>query len=344
MGRSDVADQRAGRPRPAPCQGLYHRAAGTRPRIACIATHYNVDFSEHYIGEPLAERGIGFLGWNTRYRGNEAFFTLEQAVTLDAESRRWLDEEGAFTARKNVQLLEEFAARPARDDAARRIELRFLGSPVEIRGDGRVEEIDVARNAIARDDSGTLRARPTGDPVETIECGLVLRSVGYRAVPLPDVPFDERAFILPSEQGRVLTPEGERLPGVYAVGWIKRGPTGILGTNKRDAEETVGCLVEDLRDLPSPPAGREELDALLRSRKPDLVTADGWHAIERARAAARRGVLAAARQARLARRAARGGGRYGEPLASSSRSCCRGRRCRGSSRRSRGRRRSARRA
>ena len=119
--------------------------------------------------------------------------------------------------------------------------------------------------------------------VETIECGLVLRSVGYQAVPLPDVPFEERRFVLPNERGRVLTPEGEPLPGVYAVGWIKRGPTGILGTNKRDAEETVSCLVEDLRTgaLREPPtARREQIDALLGQRKPDLVTVEGWRAID----------------------------------------------------------------
>src|SRR5205823_13823872 len=104
------------------------------------------------------------------------------------------------------------------------------------------------------DADGRLLARAVGEQVETIECGLVLRSVGYRAVPLPDVPFDERHFVLPNERGRVLGPDGEALPGVYAVGWIKRGPTGILGTNKRDAEETIGCLVEDLRRgrLPEP--------------------------------------------------------------------------------------------
>ena len=93
------------------------------------------------------------------------------------------------------------------------------------------------------------------EPVETIECGLVLRSVGYQAVPLPDVPFDERHFVLPNDHGRVRQPDGRPLPGVYAVGWIKRGPTGILGTNKRDAEETIGCLSEDLLAgaLRSPP-------------------------------------------------------------------------------------------
>ncbi len=118
--------------------------------------------------------------------------------------------------------------------------------------------------------------------METFECGLALRSVGYRAVPLPDVPFDDHSFVLPNERGRVLSPEGEPIPGVYAVGWIKRGPTGILGTNKRDAEETTGLLVEDLRAgrLTQPPnPRREQIDALLAERKPDLVTVEGWRAI-----------------------------------------------------------------
>ena len=135
--------------------------------------------------------------------------------------------------------------------------LRFLRSPVEIRGDGRVEAIDIRRNEIVQADDGTLRPRPADEELETIECGLVLRSVGYRAVPLPGVPFDERSFILPNDRGRVLDPDGEPVPGVYAVGWIKRGPTGILGTNKRDAEETVSRLAEDLAAgaCPAPPTG-----------------------------------------------------------------------------------------
>jgi ferredoxin--NADP+ reductase len=204
-------------------------------------------------------------------------------VALDPVSARWLAEEGTFTARKNVQQLQEFAARPARPEARRRIELRFLRSPVEIRGRGRVEAVDVRRNEIVRTDDGQIRARPLDADVETIDCGLVLRSVGYQAVPLPDVPFEERSCVLPNDRGRVRTPEGEPLPGVYAVGWIKRGPTGILGTNKRDAEETVSCLVEDLTAgaLPEPPsAGRDHIDALLAQRQPDLVTVDGWRAID----------------------------------------------------------------
>src|SRR3954453_3657585 len=203
-------------------------------------------------------------------------------IELDPVSREWLDSEGTFTARKNVELLREIASRPPDADAGRRIVLRFLCSPVEIHGTGAVEAVDVRRNEIVRAEDGTLRRRPAGEKVETIACGLVLRSVGYRAVPLPDVPFEERRFVLPNERGRVLTPDGDPLPGVYAVGWIKRGPTGILGTNKRDAEETVSCLVEDLKARPLTPraADAEEIDALLAERCPGLVTVEGWRAID----------------------------------------------------------------
>jgi ferredoxin/flavodoxin---NADP+ reductase len=205
------------------------------------------------------------------------------AVELDPVSTEWLAEEGTFTARKNVELLREFAARPRQAGAARRIVLRFLTSPVEIRGDGRVEAVDIRRNELVRGDGGRLSARAAENAeIETIEAGLVLRSVGYRAVPLPDVPFDESFYVLPNRHGRVLSADGESLPGVYTVGWIKRGPTGILGTNKRDAEETVARLVEDLRAgaLPAPARpGREAIDKLLANRKPGLVTDAGWQAI-----------------------------------------------------------------
>jgi ferredoxin--NADP+ reductase len=229
-------------------------------------------------------------------------------VELDPVSQQWLAEEGTFTARRNVALLREFAARPRQPDAARRIELRFLTSPVEIRGSDRVEAVDVGRNEIVRGDDGSVRARSVDGEVETIECGLVLRSVGYRAVPLPDVPFDEQSFVLPNDRGRVRGPDAETVPGVYAVGWIKRGPTGILGTNKRDAEETVTCLAEDLAAgvLPQPenPA-REQIDALLAGRRPDLVTTEGWraidaHELERGRAEGRPRVKLAARDDLLA--------------------------------------------
>jgi ferredoxin--NADP+ reductase len=205
-----------------------------------------------------------------------------EEAELDPLSRRWLDEEGTFTARKNVELVGEFAAGDPSPGARRRIVLRFLCSPIEIRGTDRVESIVVGRNELVRTDDGAIRPKLVEGETETIDCGLVLRSVGYRAVPLPEVPFDENSFVLPNDRGRVQGPDGEPLPGVYAVGWIKRGPTGILGTNKRDAEETVSCLAEDLASgsLAAPQGSRDQVDELLAERKPGLVTIDGWRAIE----------------------------------------------------------------
>jgi ferredoxin/flavodoxin---NADP+ reductase len=210
--------------------------------------------------------------------GVDLYVRPEEAA-LDVVSAEWLEQEGTFTARRNVKLLREFAQQGPKLGATRRIELRFLRSPIAIHGAGRVESIEVARNELYRDERGAIRARTT-DATETIECGLVLRSVGYRAVPLPDVPFDERNFILPNERGRVMDPiTGRVVPGVYAVGWIKRGPTGILGTNKRDAQETVDRLLEDIDSLPDPP-DRSDLSL------PGAISFEGWQAIDAAETAA----------------------------------------------------------
>jgi ferredoxin--NADP+ reductase len=211
---------------------------------------------------------------------------------LDAVSETWLEEEGTFTARRNVERLQAYAADGGGDaNASRAIELRFLRSPARILGTDHVEGVEVVRNELGRDDSGTLRARAVDGTEETIACGLVLRSVGYRAVPLPDVPFDERAYVLPNERGRVLDLDtGEPVRGVYAVGWIKRGPTGILGTNKRDAAETVTSLVEDLR---SGRLNEPELDAGIDEAlagRDDVVTAEGWRMIDGHELAAGRAV------------------------------------------------------
>jgi ferredoxin--NADP+ reductase len=206
---------------------------------------------------------------------------------LDPVSEQWLAEEGTFTARRNVERLRAYAEAPRDPSATRTIELRFLRSPVALHGSDRVEAIEIVRNELHRDERGVLRARAVADDTETIPCGLVLRSVGYRAVPLPDVPFDERSYILPNERGRVLDPAtGEPVRGVYAVGWIKRGPTGILGTNKRDAEETVGSIVSDARHgLLNEPELDGGIDDLLAGRD-DVVTVAGWRAIDRAEVAA----------------------------------------------------------
>ena len=204
-------------------------------------------------------------------------------IALDPVSQAFLEDVADITHRKNVEILSKYAQREP-SEKGRRIVLRFLRSPVEIVGDERVEGIVVERNELVSDDDGNLRARPTGER-ETIECGLVLRSIGYRGVELPGVPFDERRAVIPNDGGRVIDPEsGEPRSGEYVTGWIKRGPSGVIGTNKKDAAETVAMLVADLGAgaLPAPEvADLEAIDELLRERGVDPVTQAGWEAIDR---------------------------------------------------------------
>jgi len=209
-------------------------------------------------------------------------FVEARDVEMDPLSRAWLESEAASnTARKNVDILSGYADRtPA--GKRRRIILRFLVSPVAILGTDRVEGIRICHNQLQEQD-GRLRARAT-DATEELDCGLVFRSIGYRGTPLPGLPFDEQRGTIPNDGGHVLVGE-EPLLGDYVVGWIKRGPTGIIGTNKRDAQETVSMLLADVDAgrlrVPADP-DRASLEALLAERVAGLVTYAGWEAIDRA--------------------------------------------------------------
>ena len=184
---------------------------------------------------------------------------------------------------------EESTASSDEDLPRRRIVLRFLLSPVEVLDDGnrRAGGVRLVRNELIADAEGRLRARPAladeGEQ-ETIEAGIVLRAVGYKGIALPGVPFDESRGVILNEGGRVRDDAGELRRGEYAVGWIKRGPSGVIGTNKKDAQETVDALLADveqgaLLDPADPdPATIEEL---LRARVPQLVTHEGWLEIDR---------------------------------------------------------------
>src|SRR5262249_39778128 len=121
---------------------------------------------------------------------------------------------------RNLAVLQEYADREP-EGRPRRLVLRFLLSPVAILGDERVEGIELVRNRLEADASGALRAVPTGE-TETLDCGIVFRSVGYRGVSIPGVPFDESTGVVPNAGGRVLDEQGRQVPGVYAAGWIKR--------------------------------------------------------------------------------------------------------------------------
>src|SRR5437763_695153 len=141
-------------------------------------------------------------------------------------------------ARRNMEVLRAFAERES-TDKPKTVRFRFFHSPVAILGSERVEAIELVRNRLEHRD-GRLVAVPTHEH-GMLECGLVFRSVGYHGVPLPDLPFDEGRGTIRNEGGRV-----KEAPGVYCAGWIKRGPTGVIGTNKKDASETVALLLEDV--------------------------------------------------------------------------------------------------
>jgi ferredoxin/flavodoxin---NADP+ reductase len=205
-------------------------------------------------------------------------------VELDPASQAFIEsDEADKTSRVNVEILREFAQRRP-EGKPRRIVLRFLVSPVEIKGDVKVEKIVIGRNELVEAE-GALRARDTGER-EELECGLVLRSVGYTGVPLEGVPFDERRGTILNDGGRVLdSHDGGHKVGHYAAGWIKRGPSGVIGTNKKDALETIRHLLADvesgtLMDPTNPePSAVEDI---LGERGVRYVTFEDWQAIDQA--------------------------------------------------------------
>ena len=172
------------------------------------------------------------------------------------------------TVRRNLDHLREYAARPP-GEKHRAIRLRFLSSPVAIHGAERVEAIELARNELV----GGRAIQ--GDERELVPCGIVFRSVGYRGVALPGLPFDDGSGTIPNEGGRVE-------PGVYVAGWIKRGPSGVIGTNKKDAAETVQLLLADAAAGRLSRSGDGSLEQLLEGRGVEAVLYAGWEAIDRA--------------------------------------------------------------
>ena len=218
----------------------------------------------------------------------EADIEIDPAdVELDDASREYVESEDCDpTNRRNVEIFTDFSRREP-EGKPRRIVLRFCCSPVEIKGDGRVESIVVGGNELYRDESGAIRARDTGKR-EELECGLVLRSIGYAGAGLEGMPeewFDPGRATLSNEAGRVLHAEsGEQVEGQYAVGWIKRGPSGVIGTNKKDAQETVDSIFADLEAgrIPVREPAERSVEELLAERQPDAVSFAGWQAIDEA--------------------------------------------------------------
>lgn len=183
-------------------------------------------------------------------------------------------EEALAGGETTSRLLCELAGRELRPEL-RTIVLRFLSSPVRVLGTERVTGVEVGRNRLERDANGIVRAVPTGE-TEVLETGMLLRAVGYKGLPVADLPYDAATGTVPNEGGRVL-------PGVYVAGWVKRGPNGFIGTNKSDAEETVEQVLDDLDAdrIPAPVGDAAEITAVVRGRQPGMVDLAGWQAIDR---------------------------------------------------------------
>jgi ferredoxin--NADP+ reductase len=251
----------------------------------------NTDIANHAL-ESLHARGVEEVVVIGRRGPLQATFTtLELRELGDLEAMADVDvildpadfadisdedlEAAGKTVKNNVKVLRKYAETPLRG-AKRRIVFRFRTSPIEIKGDGRVSSIVLGRNELV-DEGGRLTAKDTGVR-EELAAQLVVRAVGYRGVPTPGLPFDDKAGTIPHTDGRI-----EGSTNEYVVGWIKRGPSGVIGSNKKDSSDTVDTLLADLaeRSLSDVPEKySDELVEWLLSRQPQLVTDDHWQLID----------------------------------------------------------------
>lgn len=249
----------------------------------------NTDIADHAL-QSLHARGVEEVVIIGR-RGplQSAFTTLElrelgelegvDVIVDPADLADITDEEAEATgkiAKGNIKVLRDYAKREHRP-GHRRIVFRFCTSPIEIHGADRVESILLGRNELVSDESGRVVAKDTGER-ETLPTQLVVRAVGYRGVQIPGLPFDEGTGTIPHSEGRVAGSSRE-----YVVGWIKRGPSGIIGTNKSDSQDTVDTLLADLAEAQLIDRGPDYADELVHwlvERQPQLVTDDHWQTID----------------------------------------------------------------
>ena len=207
----------------------------------------------------------------------------ENALELDAESQHILETISGKDTKKNIEILKQMSAMAA-SGKKRKVHFLFLASPLEISGDGKVEKIRMVRNQLVKKEDGSLRPQATDKIVEE-DAGLVFRSIGYHGKPLADLPFDQKSGTIPNEFGQVKDPEnGNFLRNrEYVAGWIKRGPSGVIGTNKQDAVETVHRMLETFlkekmesgKNVSNP-----DIVLLLEKRKVEFVSFADWKLLD----------------------------------------------------------------
>jgi ferredoxin--NADP+ reductase len=204
---------------------------------------------------------------------------------LDALSARAL-QDADKTRTRNVEIIQDYATR-GKTGKPITVCFRFLASPVELLGDenGHVRAVRIETNEIVAREDGSLAASGTG-VFDEIPAQLVFRSIGYRGEALADIPFDERRGLIRNAGGRVLGDDGEPLPGEYVSGWIKRGPSGVIGTNKKDAQDTVDKILEDAAAGRLNQPDRDDIEAMIADNAERAVTWAGWQAIDAVETAA----------------------------------------------------------
>ncbi|MEZ4516977.1 MAG: FAD-dependent oxidoreductase [Chloroflexota bacterium] len=208
---------------------------------------------------------------------------LPEEAALDPLSEASLADADRNTVR-DVEIVQELSAREP-TGKSKTLYLRFLVSPTRIDGDdnGHVAGMELVHNELYKTDTGTLRPRAT-DVTEYLDVGIVFRSIGYRGVPLPGIPFHERWGVILNDQGRIVDSDTrEPVVGLYTAGWIKRGPSGVIGTNKPDSAETVELMLEDARAgkvlQPSQPS-LEETEADVHDHQPDFISYANWQKLD----------------------------------------------------------------
>ena len=209
--------------------------------------------------------------------------TFKKEVKLDELTAQHLSKNPDRSIEKKLEMLNEYANTKKTNNKS--LTIRFLLSPLEILSDdnGNVKGLKLVKNKLFKSDDGSLRAKAT-DEYEILDVDMVFRSIGYHGIPLPSIPFNENWGIIPNRNGRITDLEGNSpLTGLYVTGWIKRGPTGVIGTNKTDSAETVSLMVEDIQNnntfQPDSP-GSDKIESLIKKRNPEYIDYEDWLKID----------------------------------------------------------------
>jgi ferredoxin/flavodoxin---NADP+ reductase len=250
------------------------------------------DTADHAL-EVLTQSGIEEITILARRGPLQAAFTNPELLEMGELERADLEIVGAEldelsavalqdadkTRRRNVEIIQDYASRPKTGKPIT-VRFRFLASPVELVGDerGHVRAVRIENNEIVAGSGGALSARGTGT-FEEIPAQLVFRSIGYTGEAIAGIQFDERRGLIRNEAGRVTDPEGNQQIGEYVAGWIKRGPSGVIGTNKKDAQDTVDKILEDAAAGRLNEPGSDDIEALIADSATQAVRWEGWEAI-----------------------------------------------------------------